>query len=400
MVKKGMELELQKRKEQTDQEQKEQTDLDYHDIMDRIIMDMLDNDGKKKKKKNAKKTQVALEDLSEAQLYERVKKIREEQHKESSAATSHAPGGQKKGDRGTKKKKATKKKSYRSVQNKRKRLRFKLEAQNKASGGDDEEKSISLLEKSEQEELKEEEFLEKSEQEELEEEESEKSEQEEGEEFFPNNEDDSSVDSKTTKKASKKASKKANKRESRKARRKRLLAARSQAMNKRAKTRAARTIQPPSQEAENKSNGNKNITERLAREPPMTAKQQLCSKIREKVEELKNPMEVLHAMSTPFARTDAYDSYAEESDTESVVIQKQYPWVIHSTACFTEMKTNPDGTGPDGGRFLKKPRMVFWVASKKAASKLKEEIEKGKIDLEFTTSYADYDNALRSKSAK
>ena len=65
----------------------------------------------------------------------------------------------------------------------------------------------------------------------------------------------------------------------------------------------------------------KTIASRDAGDPPLTCNQQMDSKIREKVKALKKPMEMVHQMSIPYARTDAYDEDGSESDTESVAIR-------------------------------------------------------------------------------
>ena len=48
-------------------------------------------------------------------------------------------------------------------------------------------------------------------------------------------------------------------------------------------------------------------TPRLAGEPPIKAEQQVCRNVYDKVTALKHPMEILHGMTTSFARSKAYD---------------------------------------------------------------------------------------------
>ena len=146
---------------------------------------------------------------------------------------------------------------------------------------------------------------------------------------------------------------------------------------------------------------NKTIATRVAGQAPLSMKQQLDRLVREKVKALEKPLETLFKTATPYARTDAYESDSDVSDTEEVANQKRYPWVTFGAFCMTWMKTNAVGTGtPGGGAFLKKPKMVFWVGSQRATDKLKQDIAKGKIEYVFCSSHEEFKNALRSESAK
>ena len=111
-------------------------------------------------------------------------------------------------------------------------------------------------------------------------------------------------------------------------------------------------------------------------------------------------MELLQHMSLPITRSDDYVAPDDSDDeSQSVVNQQGWPWMIHSLSCYTQVKPNKDGG--KNRAFRKKPEYHIWAGSEAAAQHLRASfacITAFKIIVH--TSFDAYFGALRSESAK
>ena len=127
--------------------------------------------------------------------------------------------------------------------------------------------------------------------------------------------------------------------------------------------------------------------------PPETARQQQDSKVRTKVKNIRKTMETLQKQSTPYTRSDEYES---GDDEQPELNQKHWPWVVHGACCLTDMANNDDGTSE--ASFVKKPILHMWVGSAKNAAWTADHIKESKIKLH--TSFEHYIEAFQSESGK
>jgi len=111
-------------------------------------------------------------------------------------------------------------------------------------------------------------------------------------------------------------------------------------------------------------------------------------------------MECLQHISLPITRSDEYAPPDDSDDeTESLVDQQGWPWMIHCLSCYTNKKPNEDGG--KGKRIFQKPEYHMWAGSKAAAKKLQEAFSPvTAFKIVVHTSFDDYFGAFRSESAK
>ena len=133
---------------------------------------------------------------------------------------------------------------------------------------------------------------------------------------------------------------------------------------------------------------------------PVRIRMQVDAGTRVKRGQLRKPMEDLMRMSMPLAKSDDYNPPDDSEDEEErITMEKHYPWVINGCYTYTEQKPNDDGDN-DELYFLRRPQLHFWAGSTLATERLKEAIKKGKMRMQFHSTFNDYQNALSSESAK
>jgi len=91
-----------------------------------------------------------------------------------------------------------------------------------------------------------------------------------------------------------------------------------------------------------------------------------------------------------------------DDESQSLVDQQGWPWMIHCLSCHANSKPNEDGgnKGIKNGTF-QKPEHHMWAGSKAAAQKLWKAFEPAKaFRIIVHTSFDDHFGAFRSESAQ
>jgi len=141
------------------------------------------------------------------------------------------------------------------------------------------------------------------------------------------------------------------------------------------------------------------VKARVTGEKPKTTNPLFDVILRKKLKACKPTMECLQHMSLPLTRSDEYEPPDDSDDeSQSLVDQQGWPWMIHCLSCYTNVKPNEDG-GKGKGIF-KKPEYHVWAGSEAAAEKLREAFLPVKaFKIIVHTSFDDYFGAFRSESA-
>ena len=143
------------------------------------------------------------------------------------------------------------------------------------------------------------------------------------------------------------------------------------------------------------------VKARVTGDKPKTTKQLFDAINRKKLKACRQTMEVLQHMSLPLKRSDEYVPPDDSDDeSQSVVDQQGWSWMIHCLSCYTQVKPNDDG-GKNKKKFLSMPEYHMWAGSEAAAEHLRLSFAPVKaFKIIVHTSFDDYFEAFRSESAK
>jgi hypothetical protein len=138
---------------------------------------------------------------------------------------------------------------------------------------------------------------------------------------------------------------------------------------------------------------------RLAGDRPIEVRQQMDADVRAKLKQTQQGMQTAHKMSIPFTRSNGYRPPLDPLDaSEQAVKEEEFPWVVHTTATFTEQVPNGNGQNKEGTIWLDQPEMHFWVGSKQAGAKMEDVFKEiTKVKMVFHDKYENYLAALTSK---
>jgi len=86
------------------------------------------------------------------------------------------------------------------------------------------------------------------------------------------------------------------------------------------------------------------VKARVTGEKPKTTNQLFDAIVGKKLKACKPTMECLQHMSLPITRSDEYEPPDDlDDESQSLVDQQGWPWMIHCLSCYTNVKPNEDG---------------------------------------------------------
>jgi len=130
---------------------------------------------------------------------------------------------------------------------------------------------------------------------------------------------------------------------------------------------------------------------RLAGSRPKTIRQQMDSKVRQKVEAIQSHLETAQRMSTPILRSDSFDpnntnpEYLEAREKEAT-----FPVTMHMAATYTEQVRNGDGQNRVGEIALQKPRLYICLDSETNQKAFETALKSGNLEVHTFNHFPDY----------